>query len=706
LILSKKGHFKGLPRSAQIAVILFGIVGFCALTRSALYLGPIEYYWFGLMVFVAVVTAHTKVQLIGGSSLSLLTAVALSSVMVLGTKPAVLVAICGVFVQFTFPRKKFVPHFLVFNLGMIGLTVTMAGTAYHWIVQDSQSVSDRLVGSMIASLLYYFGNSLCVSLMVGLSHRKSIFRVWHDDFLYTAPTFFLAGLLAFGVLLLLQSFPAPVLLVVVPILYLSYHSYRVYLLSLENEKKHAAEMAELFNSTLSTLVLAIDAKDKNTHGHVQRVQKYSRAIAEAMRLDQEHIDAIAAAALLHDIGKLAVPEYILSKQGPLTPEEMRKMRLHPQLGAEIISNIKFPYPVADSIHAHHERFDGLGYPKGLKGEDIPLGARVLTVADVFDAYVSEHVECERTIAEAIKVLKDGAGTYFDPEIVAVWASIYERVVSFSQAASSTGYSGIQRATSEIKILESLAESITGLSTIKEIIGAACTMLTNSVPESTVAVQVGEHEDGIPVMFGGAVIATIFVHRPGKPLTDDELWLISAVAEKISASLANAMALESAIRDASVDQLTGLANRRAFETACESLAGLDFSIILVDVNSFKGVNDNFGHKAGDAALVRIGAHLRAAFNHAQLICRLGGDEFVVLTFVQKRELRAQIRKFRNMVVWDPAHEAYRKMLFGVSCGLASVPTDAANVKDAMQFADERMYAVKARFKQWASRAVTV
>src|SRR2546426_10962925 len=147
-----------------------------------------------------------------------------------------------------------------------------------------------------------------------------------------------------------------------------------------------------------------------------------------MRLSELEVKGIAAAALLHDIGKLAVPEYILSKQGPLTPEEMRKMRLHPQLGAEIISNIKFPYPVADSILAHHERFDGLGYPNGLKGEDIPLGARVLTVADVFDAYVSDHVECDRTINDAIQVVKEGAGTFFDPEIVAVWESIYEKVV--------------------------------------------------------------------------------------------------------------------------------------------------------------------------------------------------------------------------------------------------------------------------------------
>src|SRR5437016_13864936 len=159
-------------------------------------------------------------------------------------------------------------------------------------------------------------------------------------------------------------------------------------------------MAELFNSTLSTLVLAIDAKDKNTHGHIQRVQRYSRAIAEAMKLDDEEIKAIAAAALLHDIGKLAIPEYILSKRGPLTPEEMRKMRMHPQLGADIISNIKFPYPVADSILAHHERFDGKGYPNGLAGKDIPLGARVLAVADVFDAYTTDRLESESTLKGA------------------------------------------------------------------------------------------------------------------------------------------------------------------------------------------------------------------------------------------------------------------------------------------------------------------
>jgi diguanylate cyclase (GGDEF)-like protein len=163
-----------------------------------------------------------------------------------------------------------------------------------------------------------------------------------------------------------------------------------------------------------------------------------------------------------------------------------------------------------------------------------------------------------------------------------------------------------------------------------------------------------------------------------------------------------MALEQARREATLDKLTGLSNRRAFEIMSASLFRQHFSIVLIDANSFKAVNDNFGHNAGDATLIRIAAHLRAAFHDAQLLCRLGGDEFLVLSFVGARGLRAQIRRFRQMVMWDPAHESYRKLMFGVSCGLASIPVDAKNVEEAVQIADERMYAVKTRLKQFATR----
>jgi len=122
---------------------------------------------------------------------------------------------------------------------------------------------------------------------------------------------------------------------------------------------------------------------------------------------------------------------------------------------------------------------------------------------------------------------------------------------------------------------------------------------------------------------------------------------------------------------------------------------------MDVNAFKAVNDNFGHKAGDDALIRIAAHIRAAFHDARLTCRLGGDEFVVLSSVDTRTLRMQIRNFRRMVIWDPAHEPYRNTMFGVSCGLAAIPVDGRNMEQVMHCADERMYAAKTRFKQFAA-----
>ena len=133
---------------------------------------------------------------------------------------------------------------------------------------------------------------------------------------------------------------------------------------------------------------------------------------------------------------------------------------------------------------------------------------------------------------------------------------------------------------------------------------------------------------------------------------------------------------------------------------------EFSIVLIDVNSFKAVNDNFGHQAGDAALMRIAAHLNAAFADARMICRMGGDEFLVVTFANRQALPRQIRNFRRLVTSDPAHEAYRKMHFGVSCGIANVPADAGTIERAMERADERMYAVKTRFKHFVARALVV
>ncbi len=716
--MGAKTSFNSIPVKARAAVILFGLAGAYEVLLALMDVMTTDYQALGLMLFLGVVTARTKVRLIGGSSLSLLTAVVLASLMMLGPKAAILVGVCGVLVQSVFPIRRMIPHHLIFNVGMISTTVSIAGIGYYWMVPTPQApLADQFAGALVASLIYYLGNSVYVSMVVSLSGQGALFRIWHDNFLYTAPSFFLAGGLSFAGLKLALLFHPTVLIAVAPVLYLSYYSYRVYLKSLEDQKKHAAEMSDLYTSTLSTLALAIDAKDRNTHGHIRRVQTYSQAIARAMKLDETQIEAVAAAALLHDIGKLAIPEHILSKKGPLTPEEMKKMRMHPEIGAEIISNIKFPYPVADSILAHHERFDGHGYPNRLAGSKIPLGARILAVADVFDAFLADKEPMEETIQQAIETLTENAGTQFDPEIVTIWTSICREVVDRSDIRTqqqgenrSTAYRDIQRAASELKVIETLTGAVANLTSVSDIVTCVCELLENAIPGGVLVVRINgnAHDEvpaacgiSIPVVFGGVALATISVRSTTDEFTDDDIRLVTTVAEKISGSLHNAIALEVAQHDANRDKLTGLGNRRALEALFESLGGEPCSVVLMDVNAFKAVNDTFGHQAGDAALMQIAAHMRAAFIDARMIGRLGGDEFVVVTSQPLQNLRSQIRHFRKMVRWDPAHEPYLRLRFGVSCGVACIPEDGYTAEHVLKTADARMYAFKTRYKQWGN-----
>src|SRR5437016_10913736 len=149
-------------------------------------------------------------------------------------------------------------------------------------------------------------------------------------------------------------------------------------------------MAALHLRTIEALALAIEAKDHTTHEHLKRVRVYAVEVAKHLKVPEEELEALRAASLLHDIGKLAVPEHIISKPGKLTPEEFEKMKIHPVVGAEILERVKFPYPVVPIVCAHHEKWNGKGYPYGLKGEEIPLGARILSAVDYLDALASDR----------------------------------------------------------------------------------------------------------------------------------------------------------------------------------------------------------------------------------------------------------------------------------------------------------------------------
>lgn len=224
-----------------------------------------------------------------------------------------------------------------------------------------------------------------------------------------AAAFGYAAVSTFGFL-----FALPVALVAA----LAYAAYKIYFERINENARRAAEMSQLHLATVEALATAIDARDQTTHCHVRRVQIYAAGMGKVFCLSDEEIEALKAGALLHDIGKLAVPDHILNNPGRLSTQEFERMKVHTTVGAEILSRVDFPYPVVPIVRHHHEQWNGLGYPEGLKGEEIPITARIITVVDCFDS-VREDRPFRRglTREEAIALLLRGSGTHYDPKVV-------------------------------------------------------------------------------------------------------------------------------------------------------------------------------------------------------------------------------------------------------------------------------------------------
>src|SRR5262245_9036542 len=214
-------------------------------------------------------------------------------------------------------------------------------------------------------------------------------------------------------------------LVAVIALALAYRTYSLLVGRIVDQQRHVQEMSDLHLATIEALALAIDAKDEIGQRHVRRAQVYAAALGKALGMSDTEIQGVKTASLLHDIGKLAVPDHILSKPGPLTQEEFQKIRVHPKIGAEIIGGVPFPYPVAPLILCHHERWDGKGYPAGLAGDEIPLGARILAVVDYFDALISDRpYERAMSVEGALDLLQRESGKALDPNIVRAFVNLY------------------------------------------------------------------------------------------------------------------------------------------------------------------------------------------------------------------------------------------------------------------------------------------
>jgi len=370
---------------------------------------------------LAIFASRLKVSLPGiTGALSVLFIGILFAIVELSLPEALLIACSAILMQCLWNyRQRPKWHQVLFNLGSMAITVEVSGAVFHspLLIQGHLEPALRLV---VTATVFFIMNTFPVAGAIALTERRSLRRVWRDCYIWSFPYYLLGALIAGTASAVNRHFGWQTALLAIPVVYLIYRSYYLYLGRVEDEKKHAEEMAALHLRTIEALALAIEAKDHTTHDHLQRVQIYAVEVGKELRLDEPQLEALRAAALLHDIGKLAVPEHIISKPGKLTREEFEKMKIHPIVGAEILERVRFPHPVTPIVRSHHERWDGSGYPDGLRGQSIPIGARILAAVDCLDALAS-HRQYRRALPldEAMSKVSADSGKAFDPQVVQV-----------------------------------------------------------------------------------------------------------------------------------------------------------------------------------------------------------------------------------------------------------------------------------------------
>ena len=337
---------------------------------------------------------------------------------------------------------------MAFHIAATALSASVMVGIYDSSIGLPGSVP-QLTRFAIATSVFCLLQATLVACAVSFSEGIAFARTWRNYFFGTVPLYFGGATVAVLFAVTMRIVGWQTILVSAPIVYLVYKAYHLHVSRLENQKKYAEDVSALHLRTIQALALAIEAKDQTTHSHLARVQIYAREIGRDLKLSHSEQEALLAASLLHDIGKLAVPESIISKPGRLTPEEFEKMKIHPTVGAEILEHVQFPYPVVPIVRAHHERWDGAGYPAGLKGEEIPIGARIISAVDCLDALASDR-QYRRALPldEAMKVVEKDSGKAFDPQVVEV---LKRRYIELEHLAKAEGGGEGVRLSTEVKV---------------------------------------------------------------------------------------------------------------------------------------------------------------------------------------------------------------------------------------------------------------
>jgi diguanylate cyclase (GGDEF)-like protein/putative nucleotidyltransferase with HDIG domain len=759
-----------------------------------------QYGEFLCYFFVVLLTSTLKVTLPGIDGTLSVSFIFLFLGMLEMTYAAILIlGVASVFVQcYWHSARRLKPIQVVFNLSQLTVSTTAAYCTFKWLNLHILQ-QQRPLALACASIVYFLFNTLAMATILSLTGKKSIRQVWIEGYVWSFPYYLIGAAIAGLVSYLNRQIGWQTALLALPAIYVVYRSYRLYVGKLEDGKVHAEEMSHLHLRTIEALALAIEAKDHTTHQHLQRVRVYAMEVAKELRLTNEEIEALRAASLLHDIGKLAVPEHIISKPGKLTPEEFERMKIHPIIGAEILEQVRFPYPVAPIVLSHHEKWDGSGYPRGLKGEEIPIGARILSAVDCLDALASHRqYRPALPLDQAMAQVTAESGTSFDPQVVKILQERYveleklaheqddERPAKLSvdvkverglapaagfethedsieqpQGETSDYLSSIAAARQEAQILFELshdlgtslrlddtlsmfsvrlkrlvaydamavyvrygklltAEYVSGdnfrlFSSLKIPVGEGLSgwVAHNSKPivNGNPSVEPGYLNDptkfsslrsalAVPLRGESEVVGVLALYRTAQDaFTQDHLRIVLNASSKLGFTIENAVKFREAEDSATTDFLTGLPNTRSLYRHLEAelsrckRSNSPLSVLVLDLDGFKQINDRFGHIEGNNLLRMFAAALKDTCREYDYAARIGGDEFVIVAPGMPPKAVAEIVERLQATAADVGNEVCAPYMLTVSVGEASYPADGEDAETLLSAADRSMYDMK-------------
>jgi diguanylate cyclase (GGDEF)-like protein/putative nucleotidyltransferase with HDIG domain len=652
---------------------------------------------FTVLLALAVAASAAKIDLPLGrsqSNLSLSHAVNFWALLALGPAAAVCIVAVSAWGQCTLRAGGRNPlHRILFSIGSLTLTMWIAGLPLGLLMSLGEPGMASLIrAAAVVAPLYFFVNSTLVAGAIALSTSQSVPSVWRRNFLWSAPSYLAgAALAAIATAASARGWFGWLGLLAVP-LYLVFRSYHTVVARLREEQDETRRAMDVQLATIEALALAIEAKAGCTPEHIRSIQQYAGTLAEAAGLSDADVQAVRTAALLHDIGNMAVPEHILSKPEALTPEEFERVKIHPRVGAEILRNVPFGGPVGDLVLAHHERWDGLGYPAGLRGDDIPIGGRILAIADCYSTLqIDRPYRLARSEAAAVAVLREYSGTSFDPALVELLIATLNVSVADSAAGNAwtagegmVALQDIAGAHREEQTLYDIAQALGSSLGVADVMALIQEKVSRLVPFVTCALFLGDDSDGYecryahgpgtaalmkwapkswsdialrlpscadgrdahgeeltsllpcPLRFEGRLIGGLVIYNtvPGS-FTDEHRRILGRVSEQAAAVIYNSTRFEQTQHESHTDPLTGLANRRSldvqFETglAVATRARTTVGVVVLDLDRLKEINDTYGHEAGDRALRAVGSVLRSTVRQNDLCARFAGDEFVVV-----------------------------------------------------------------------------